>query len=335
MSKRFYVLQAYPDALATDSHAGLLWVDTDRGCVIDHLVQRAACRSFDGGRVDAELEDRIERIVALWPIWSASMSLPLLRQIHDGQNFWLERQYRSDQHGVEFTLLSSREGLALPLTLPEVAPHDDFCVSLHHSVWDLITGPDLFPEAVWHTPQSLQDLFARVITIEGFRFSGSATSPLRIWFPKEQFIFYDREHGRLNMTFLARRESQPETTEYSCRLHLESGLFGPRVGDRSSAASGIPLDRKALSLIVDKGPGDEADRRAFEQQLRDSFAEVLHLRQMKLPNLPDLPPAARDHWQQLRDLPLVQIANGREYLTLRGQLCRQTSAARPVWLRTG
>ncbi len=320
-SKRFYLMQDTPDAAPACSHTELLWADTDRGPLLDHAVQLVARRSLDGNNVDGEISRHIDEAGRVLGDLVSLGGTPRLQNIAERHGLLLKRQYRTFNEGGECVFRVADGQEAKPSEPPCVDGAADFSISIHQSVFNALTVPDLLGPEAQHTLHTLRDLVVRTFEVEGQIFEDRAFGAVQIWPPQgEQFVFY--HEGQLEINFLARRADQSKAEEFVCNIHLQPSLTNTATPGSSAPATGILLDERSLRIRVLGGGRDVEDRQAFERQLRAGVSPTLRLLRIRLAGLSRLSAAAVSRLEQHCRLHLLPIQADSEYLTIAAQLQR-------------
>ncbi|MCY2992248.1 MAG: hypothetical protein NTY19_30855 [Planctomycetota bacterium] len=320
-SKRFYLMQDTPDATPATSQVELRWTDTDRGRLVDGVVDLLARRGFDGSGVNEEIARQIDDAGrALGDLVSLGET-PLLRSVAKRHGLLLKRHYRTFDDGGECVFRVADGQVAKPSALPRVDQAADFRVSIHGSVLNALTVPDLLGAQERHTLHSLRDLVARTFEVEGQIFEEPALGDVQIDQPtKAPFVHY--QDGQLEINFLARRENQPKTEEFVCNIHVQPSLTSTATLSSPAPATGILLDERSLRIRVLAGGRNAEDRQAFERQLRAGVSPTLRLVRVRLPGLSHLSEAAVSRLEQHCRLHLLPVQADAEYLTIAAQLQR-------------
>ena len=143
------------------SRTELVWADTDRGHLMDCLVERTARRKISGGGLDDEISPYLDHAARLFAGLVNLGHTPAIRHIAEREGWVLRRQTRTSADGGEYVVRTvDRRGSRAP-QLPAVAPSVDFSVSVHEAVLNAMTVPDLLGQGKLHTLHSLRNLVAR------------------------------------------------------------------------------------------------------------------------------------------------------------------------------
>ncbi len=211
--KDCYILQDNTDSLPTDSRSALLRTETDCGCLIDRAVDGIARRKFDGRRVNEAITGHVNHGTEVLANF-VSMQAKLVVNPNP-MRMGLVRCYSTSERGVELVVRTSDDPRGKHDPLPEPNPDADFSITIHTSLLNSLTMGEVLGKDRQHTLHSLRDLAYRAFELKGRVFDGPEFGRVTIAPPPEQFVFYEKETGKLNITFLARRRPHRPATR-SC-----------------------------------------------------------------------------------------------------------------------
>lgn len=284
VGKSFFLIQDLPDSGPAHCNSEVLWVDTDRGRLVDRVVEGVARRKLAGGGLQEELGHAIDEHVSRLANAFSLHELPAMRRLAErgvstsrdpgaasaARPAILERRYSSSASSVKLVVQMSDERLALRVPPPAPLPGEDFCISIHESALNALTVPDLLGERERHTLRALGEVVSRALAVEGI-FDNEGLSGVRIWTPpKEQFLFF--HEGQLDINFLAAREKQPAAEAFVCNLHIDPSRIKFGDADSSTGAAQLIWDTEALKIRILDGGRNAADQAAFQQQLREGVS---------------------------------------------------------------
>ena len=298
LEKRVRIIQGAPDSERATSQANFISADSSRGRLVDAVVTKSARQNFTGNSMTAAVRERIDDAVTAAANFINLQGAKNLRKLLNPKGIVRVRQYRTQDTGIELTLLSSRGGFKD--ATERVDPPDpfadpsqpDFSLSLHDSVPNAIariSRDRQFATSLRSVVDWLEERFDFAVQ------PLAGDSEVMLWLPQDEQLMFISD-GAATLNFMASLgEGGQEFSGYFA--------FRPRVLEGGGSMLDPLADaNEPFCLHIN---GQDNDARRIETELRERFGFARQIDSLWLPRMTEMGMGNEVIWEsELRKISL-------------------------------